>query len=436
MSESKRMEDNYNSPTKNCGSYEYKSFIGEGPKYTIRQKFNLDGTLDIKKPPGAPVYPPIPGPGHYQISRNLGGLKYTFGERRGKKEKKGGESQESPPVGSYELRKDDSLRVPSVLFDKEVRKNLNINETALKYPGPGKYDINYDQTISVGPKWSFGQCERIIKLRPKNPHLKRLNVPGPGSYSMCDITGNEGPHYSFTKEKFNHSDSADESMMKKIKDYPSPNSYNKKLDYVPNSPFYSIPKMGRKEIGVKFKNSCPGPGKYEPLKEKSSGLKRSPSWVISKSNRDEEAKVDGSKKVKVINPGPGTYNIKLGNFGQGPKYTISKMNRRYKIIDAPGPGAYNINNYDRPNEPSYSIGHSTREDVIERIKKENFPGPGKYKINDVELCKSISFPRNERIFQLKSNVPGPGFYKIPTSFNNVSSVTRSGGAFDPSFRYV
>ena len=82
ISESKRSAIDLNLFTKKCGSYNYKSFIGEGPKYTISKKCNIDGTTDGTRHPKAPTVVPFPGPGAYEIKSELGGPKYTIGEKR------------------------------------------------------------------------------------------------------------------------------------------------------------------------------------------------------------------------------------------------------------------------------------------------------------------------------------------------------------------
>ena len=82
ISNSKRLTVDLKSNTKKCGAYKYKTFIGEGPKYTFSQKFNIDGTTDGKRHPRAYVIPPTPGPGSYEVKSELGGPKYTIGLKR------------------------------------------------------------------------------------------------------------------------------------------------------------------------------------------------------------------------------------------------------------------------------------------------------------------------------------------------------------------
>ena len=121
---------NLNKNTEKCGPYEYKIFIGEGPKYTFRQRFNMDGTTDGKRHPKAYALVPTPGPGSYDVKSESRGPKYTIGLKRMQKSLSQGNIF-VPGVGAYELRKDSYFDVPCYKFDKEKRINLNMNHTAL-----------------------------------------------------------------------------------------------------------------------------------------------------------------------------------------------------------------------------------------------------------------------------------------------------------------
>ena len=308
-----------------------------------------------------------------------------------------------------------------------------MNLSAINYPGPGKYNQNIDTNVTTAPKYSFGKSDRFEKLQPKNPKIKKVIVPGPGAYSNKKYIGEEGPHYSFTKEKYNHSDSMDESMMRKILKYPSPGTYLKSIQFVSDKPKYTIPKMERKDdFNNKFRIQCPGPDKYSPNIDVSSSLKRAPSWLISKPENEKSKNANEEKP----SPGPGTYDLKYGNIPQGPIYTIKGNNEKIKIKEQPGPGAYNINDLNRPSEPKYSIGKEERGDDLKRVKRDGFPGPGAYNMVNINLAPKISFTKDEKNNKNLNNVPGPGFYRIPTSFDNINSMTRSCGGFDPSFQYV
>ena len=51
--------------------YTLQTYMGEGPKYTFSQKFNIDGTTDGTRHPKAPIVAPNPGPGTYEIKSEL-----------------------------------------------------------------------------------------------------------------------------------------------------------------------------------------------------------------------------------------------------------------------------------------------------------------------------------------------------------------------------
>ena len=80
ISKARRRPLNFESYTKNCGFYKYKSFIGEGPKYTISKKYSKEEILANKRNKNEEK--PTPGPGSYNIKSDLGGPKYTIGLKR------------------------------------------------------------------------------------------------------------------------------------------------------------------------------------------------------------------------------------------------------------------------------------------------------------------------------------------------------------------
>lgn len=320
-------------------------------------------------------------------------------------------------------------------IDKQKREDLSLNYKAMGYPGPNKYQYDYQGQSSKTPKWTFSKSERF-KTKPKSAFVRRLNVPGPGSYQTQTFIGKDGPIYSFTKDKFNHADAADEAMFKKTKNYPCPGSYSKKTPYVSDTPIYSMSKLERPKTATdKQLLSFPGPDQYNP--DKISTMKKDPVWSMGKANRDEDAIVPKSKKKRVMTPGPGHYNIKNGNIGEAPAYTMAKKLNKKQKEGNPGPGEYNIVMCHYENEPKYSIGKEKRkDDKIYRIEKDNFPGPNKYTIKDDKSNIMINFTRDKRYKDAKFIVPGPGKYKIPTAFDYISDYTRQKGIFDPTFKYV
>ena len=84
----------------------------------------------------------------------------------------------------------------------------------------------------------------------------------------------------------------------------------------------------------------------------------------------------------------------------------------------------------------------SKGDLISSIKRQNYPSPAAYRISDSKSAVNIYFSKsnNEPYKDIKATkkdkLPGPGSYKIPTSFDNINSVTRSKGVFDPTFKFV
>ena len=423
------------------GKYEYHSFIGEGPHYSIRPKYDLDGITEGKRNSKAYKKSNVPGPGHYNPLDNTHGPRYTISAKYRSKRKKGDNSYNVPGVGSYNLR-NDNLNVPSTKFDKENRINGNLNHSSLGYPGPGRYKNDMKGMSTNGPKWTFSKSERLLpnKEDPDNKTKKvkreRPQTPGPGSYAHRTYIGKEGPQYHFPKEKLNHGDAVDAAMEKKTADYPAPGQYQRDIRYRPDSAQYTIPKgtrSGRKNDNKNVSN-YPAPDKYNPNHEMSSKHSQAPIYSVGKSKREDESNTE-SKVKRPITPGPGHYNVNQGTFPQGPRYTMSAKYKNKKGDNYPGPGTYSFYEEPLPKEVSYDMEKLKKK--IKFIKKDNFPGPGTYNVPDVNLTKTyITFPKDKKLKGNLFNTPGPGAYKIPTAFDYISNMSREKGVWDPNFRYV
>ena len=444
MSETKRNLTEIKSKTPGSGKYEYKTFIGEGPKYSMRPKYDMDGITEGKRSIKAYKKSGVPGPGHYDPLDNTHGPRYTIGLKR-EKSMKGLLRSNVPGVGSYNLAKDEDFKVPCYIMSKEQRKNLNMNHSALKYPGPNKYHYDYQGASSKAPKWTFPKSERFGKTKPKSAITRSSSMPGPGSYQTQFFIGHDGPIYSFPKEKLSHADAIDVAMENKTKNYPSPTTYNSNIRYIPNTPIITMPKLERKDLTTdKYSLNFPGPGHYHPNKYNASTMKQFPAWSIYKSERDESKQGQSKKKDRIITPGPGHYNIKHGRMPQGPMYSMGKKLKKNKSDIFPGPGKYNAVDVHFPCEPKFSIGKEARceEDNKNKTKKDKkdtqigTPGPGKYNIKDNLFTKGTIFAKDKRVKEKKYITPGPGQYKIPTAFDYINEYTRSKGIFDPTFKCV
>lgn len=437
MPKAKRTQKDHKSYVPGSGKYEYKTFIGEGPKYTMRPKYGLEGIMEEKRNPNAFKKTANPGPGKYDIADNNKGPRYTIGLRRDKSSKdKDDRSKSTPGVGTYNLRREKSFVAPCYKFDHEQRDNLSLNHTALKYPAPNKYKY-LDGSESKGPKYSFPKSARFGGTNKQNKKKEIKNeTPGPGAYSMKRFIGFEGPKYSFVHEALNHADPCDESYFKKIVNYPCPGTYIPKIAYVSDTPAYTISHVKRGDPTNLKNMNFPGPEKYNPNKFVSSTVNKFPVWSMGKANKDEDAPVQGSKKKRSETPGPGKYDSKCGLIGGGPHYSMAEKFKEKKPADFPGPGQYKTVVMHLHNEPKYSIGKELRDDEMKLVKKNNYPAPSKYTVKDSKHTGEISFPKDKKLKEQKAWVPGPGAYRIPTAFDYISNLTREGGAFDPTFRYV
>ena len=422
------------STTPGSGTYEYKSYIGEGPEYSMRPKYDIDGITEGKKK-STENDKTTPGPCTYDPIDRTHGPYYTIGNKREKEDKYREKKRETPAPGSYNLAKD--FNAPGFKFDNEKRSNLEVNKDAISFPS-SKYIYNAGMATS-GPKWTFSKVSRFgegdkiyVKKGKKRPY-----TPGPGSYEHKLFMGKEGPLYSFVKEKLNHADVAEASLSKKQNNFPCPGSYHKNITYRPDTPQYSISKL-KESKSRKPENSYepPGPDKYNPNKFVSSTVTKFPVWTVGKGNRYESEEVKGSKKKRVITPGPGNYTYKNGMIPLGPKYSIGRRFKDKKRGKQPGPGSYEVVIKNLPNEPSYRIGTSKRDDDLKVIKKNNYPAPNAYQIKDSRHTHQLTFPKDQKDRSLRNNFPGPGTYRIPCSFDYISDLTRSKGVFDPKFRYV
>lgn len=461
ISELKRDFGHKESKNPPLGVYGYKSFIGETPKYTFRGKFNMDGTLDGKRHANEKKKPenfPSPGPGEYDVKDNYSSPKYTIGLKRDKKILSR-HPEIKPDVGKYDLRRDKDLDVPCNKFSMSSRDNLEVNKHNLNYPEPGKYTINMDILGTTSPKWSFGMSslDRFGRLLNKKKdksaeHSSSLSsatnintAPGPGSYEYRKYMGVEGKKYTFGKSKFNHAEDSDEYLKTKTQNFPNPWTYNKDIKYKADSPQYSISKLSRKEISRNRKDVNPDRPELEPNYLATSKFERGPKWAFSKTNKDDDAPVDGSRKKKFFTPDPTKYYPQNNLIPQGPAFTMRFKPIKKEQKDEVGPGKYSPTTINHGNEPKYSFEKGQRSDPTKEAKKNNYPSPGSYNIKDPMLTREITFPKhgsvpaNRRVrneLLILREKMGPGSYRIPTSFDYINNMARDGAAFDPTYKFV
>ena len=116
------------------GEYEFKEQIGNGIKYSIRQK--TENKFDITK------LVVSPGPANYEPNWNprlKSATSYTIRVRT----KNGGDTIKNPKTGpgSYNLER--NFVMPSYKFDKTPRQKL-LSKSVQEFPAPNKYEIRSD----------------------------------------------------------------------------------------------------------------------------------------------------------------------------------------------------------------------------------------------------------------------------------------------------
>ena len=409
--------------------------IGEGPKYSFGIPDDKKGNINDKY---KSLKIEIPGPGSYDIEDKDKGPSYSFGLRE-KTQRRVPDKSSYPPIGIYEIRKDSDFNVPCTIFSKEPKsKKKKISKQLILNP-------NYDILTTRTSKWSFGEGYNITGNKENNNKDKKINnklrnsTPSPSNSYIQTFFGKEGYSYTFSKEKYNHDDDFDVAQRKK-KNGPEPGKYNQ-VNYIPDTPSYSI---GIKvlDLNSKKKSEYPPPGKYVPKYHYLSLNKTLPSWSFGskegpilnkKENKDKN--IDNSRNTKKVEiPGPGSYNYTNDKIPQGPKYTIGEVRKEKKKEEFPGPGKYNVKLYSSGN--LFTFGVKGEDEHIKQVLKDNYPGPGTYDVKDVIYVKNATINPISNDGKKKGDVPGPGSYKIPTSFDYISSSTRSTGSWNPNYRYV
>lgn len=417
------------------GKYEYQTFIGEGPKYTIGQKRDDNGDFskdhyDTTDPAGSGTEIGkgihnqkrkkvnsfrVPGPGAYNPMNMFQSISYSI-RTKGMQKKNKAKQNPNPSVGKYDIRRENSFVAPSHIFDREKRINPDqVRITNTNVPGPQYYLIIADTFGTGGPRFTFSKTNRM-----KEP-IKRAETPGPGKYKFKEYIGNDGCKLSFFK---------DNSPLCETNNVPGPGSYNVLLCNKSTNPSYRIPSSTRPSTAIKSQLSTPGPEKYDPRPLTISQRIRNPKWEMGKSNREP------LYNNSLNTPGPGNYMIKNDLMPSGPRYTMSAKYREKKKEQKPDPGKYEIVNAHHYKEPKWIIGHEQREELIKQIKKNNYPGPGSYNFKDSITIHQISFPHDKRYKVVKKTYPGPGQYRIPCRFDDLNEYTRAKGNFDPTFKYV
>lgn len=251
--------------------------------------------------------------------------------------------------------------------------NLNL-VAAAKSPGPGSYKV----------KSMFGNegvKSTIVGRRPATAPGAGCNAPGPGAYSSVDGL-HKGPAYKIgTEQKC---------------------------------------KLEKEAVHV------PGPGAYNPAHERASCRPSSPHWRLGTEKR-------GYTSLTERNPGPGSYEQKP-KIGEGPKYAIRPKTAVILRNGMPGPGQYNpLAGSVKLRPPSAVMGRQSRDaEFVAQTK--GMPGPGSYMQSRALTARPAYTFGHEKKLHSSNDVPGPGTYRVPCTFANPPTFLLPGKSTE--FAYV
>ena len=85
----------------------------------MRPKYDIDGITSGKRNSKAYKKSSVPGPGYYNPIDNTHGPRYTISAKFRSKRRKSDNTYNNPGVGSYNIRNEVDLNVPSSKFDRE-----------------------------------------------------------------------------------------------------------------------------------------------------------------------------------------------------------------------------------------------------------------------------------------------------------------------------
>ncbi|KAG0597588.1 hypothetical protein M758_12G007000, partial [Ceratodon purpureus] len=181
--------------------------------------------------------------------------------------------------------------------------------------GPGCYDLGEPKR---GPSFSLG-------VRDSTKSNNQSSIPGPGAYNTTrsTFTKHSAPAYSMGGRSTSNSSTFQS---------PGPGAYN--IDSSMNS---------RVSDAITGSGSAFG----------HSTMKSAPAFSFGGRS---QSRMDST-------PGPGSYNIDVGNSKKGgPAYSIACRENRFKGDkgSSPGPGAYNVSSIGR-SAPSYTIAQKRQE---------------------------------------------------------------------------
>lgn len=308
-----------------------------------------------------------PGPGAYHLLRDsVVGPKYSM---QGRSQRDLGEK--TPGPGQYDLSKYEKVRdkAPGVVMGKG-RRGPSHTRSLSDIPGPGGYAL---PEKSGGPKWAFGQQEKLA--------APASDTPAPGTYDISQSHSQRG----FTM--------AGKESRRERDSIPGPGHYHSEI-IRSGSPAFS---MGTKQQPAPVKQEVPGPGAYDP------GLQHPiPTHSFGTARKS-------SPSFGPETPGPGSYDQPKES--TGPVFSMAAREERDPDRSSPGPGHYDTSKYDRLKSRPQTAKIGTEPRSRER-KEDPVPGPGQYDPASKQQGPVWGFGSEQRDKQGENSGPSPGSYDV------------------------
>jgi hypothetical protein len=222
----------------------------------------------------------------------------------------------------------------------------------------------------------------------------KIEVPGPGAYSVPGSLSKSGCSISGRREK------------SPIDSIPGPGAYNTE-SLRSKSPVWTMGKSPRSDFTASGK-AVPGPGSYT---FKADLGKTAP--VFGTSSRNPLSKISQT-------PGPGEYTSK--NSKSTPAFSMRPKTPVIKKSEGPGPGAYNMTS--KLGDCKWTIGKEQRRNEQALSKTMNLPGPGQYDVRKGMQGPKWGFGSAARNGDKKNMNPGPGTYGLYSTIGNLPSYAK------------
>ncbi len=296
----------------------------------------------------------------------------------------GDDAPPSPPVGSYELRRDPLAHIdnPSKLV-ADKKKKFSRDAIYRKDFGapPGAYDLLTNYHPKPGVSMAHKGEDQAL-LSNKNP--------GPGAYRLLNET-------------------IEKTAQEKKKQYQRRNLLRNKAESRRTTERSEDTRDAEETRSMYLL-----PDSLDELRKY-----RSKRGTFAQSGLPKS--LDQSRKKQKPLPGPGSYYFTFDMIkesmerGRGAKI-LGKLKPSYSTADdTPGPGRYEVASAAGKLRPAFSVPRSQRE--VESQASKRLPGPGHYELQlPARTSKSASMSRDKRHIELldsvKSSTPGPGTYNL------------------------